>query len=123
MRKFIVSHERGGGSIALLAHPPSPPTCKRRRIARSSISVKTSSSQDPLPGRGPRLTAQRMFCSLFSEPFDFLYVFPHMLYEQEALIGLRCPLNSMEFIAYLCFVAACIDLSASKFRVHVCVSA
>lgn len=60
-----------------------------------------------------------MFRSLFSEESEFLYVFRH---EQEALIGAHCPLKSMECIAYLCFVAARIDLSASKFHVHVCVS-
>lgn len=45
-----------------------------------------------------------------------------MLSEPEAQIRVRCPLNNMEFIVYLRFLAACVDHSASKFHVCVCVS-
>lgn len=74
--------------------------------------------------RRPRSTfdhANKMFSSFYFRP-SLVRVFHYMLSEPEAQIGVRCPLNNMEFIVYLRFTAACVDHSASKFHVCVCVS-
>lgn len=113
-----------GEKCSLWTHPP----LTKWRIAHSCISAKTSSSQDSPTGRGSRLTTQQnvqqgLFLSLTSEDFwfEFLYIFRYTFYEPEAQIGVRYLLNPLEFIVYLCFMAACVYHSASKFHVCVCV--
>lgn len=104
------------------------PPAKWRGIAHSSISAKTSSSQHSPTGRSSCLTTQQnvqqfLFLSFTSEVFwfEFLYVFRYTFYEPGAQIGLFSLLNPLEFLVYLCFMAACIDHSASKFHVCICV--
>lgn len=110
-----------------LQNPP-PPLQNEEEGAHSSISAKTSASLR-LSLR-PRFTFDQpnvqsfLFLSLHSEVFWFerLYVFHWTFHEAEAQTGVYCLLNPLEFIVYLCFMAACIDHSASKFHVCVCVS-
>lgn len=107
------------------------PPEKWRRVAHSSVPAKTSSSQEALWQAGAQVWPHnKMFSSLYFYPslvrfsdLNSLLSSAARCMSQRPLTGVHCQLNPLELIVCLCFMAASIDHSASKFLVCVCARA